>query len=130
MKQISTIHKVSIATTRIKGLNRSPYYFKRCDFYAVDILFTESSTLFFDNLPFIKVGDTREEAKTFWSKLRKNFSEAHIYDGDKVAVIFDKNSHVVAIGNIGEDTWIDVTDEFSKKTFAELNITITSLKVY
>lgn len=130
MQQISTLHNVSIATARINGLNKSPYYFKEGEFYAVNITFTDSSTLLFDNMPYINVGNTREEANTFWSKMKKNFSDAHIHNYDKVAVIFDKYFHVVAIGNTGEDVWIDVADRFSKKTFRELNITIRSLKVY
>ena len=47
-----------------------------------------------------------------------------------VSVIFGDDGHILAIGNIGEDVWIDTTDKFIKKTFAELNIVITSLKVY
>jgi len=57
-------------------------------------------------------------------------TDVHIYEGDKVAVIFKDNGQILAIGNTGEDAWIDTTDKFVKKTFAELNIVITSLKVY
>ena len=130
MKQISILHNVSIATARINGLNKSPYYFKQGEFYAVDITFTDSSTLLFDNMPYIKVGKTREEANNFWSKMKKNFSDAHILDKNRVAIICDKYFQIVAIGNTGEDVWIDVTDQFKAKSFAELNIEITSLKVY
>ena len=42
----------------------------------------------------------------------------------------EDDGRVWAIGNTGEDSWIDVTDKFTKKTFAELNIVIKSLKVY
>ena len=86
--------------------------------------------MFFNNLPFIKVGNTEEEGKVFCNQLKENFNKAHIYDGDKVAVIFGDDGRVLAIGNTGEDSWIDATDKFAKKTFAELNIVITSLKVY
>ena len=122
--------KVSIATARIKGLRKPTYYVSHYCYYAWDIMFEDTSTLFFNNLPFIKVGNTEEEAEIFCNQLKKNFKEAHIYDGDKVAVIFGDDGRVRAIGNTGEDAWIDTTDKFVKKTFAELNIVITSLKVY
>lgn len=122
--------KVNIATARIKGLKKSPYYFDHHCYYAWDIMFEDTSTLFFYNLPFIKVGNTEEEGEVFCNQLKENFNEAHIYDGDKVAVIFGDDGRVLAIGNTGEDAWIDTTDKFVKKTFAELNIVITSLKVY
>ena len=49
---------------------------------------------------------------------------------DAMLVIFKDDGQILAIGNIGEDAWIDTTDKFVKKAFAELNIVITSLKVY
>lgn len=93
-------------------------------------MFEDTSTFSFRNLPFIKVGDTKEEGEIFCNQLKENFKEAHIYDGDKVAVIFGDDGCVLAIGSMGEDAWIDTTDKFVKKTFAELNIVIKSLKVY
>ena len=122
---------INIATARIKGLKEEPYYFKHLCFYVWDIMFEDPSSIFaLNNLPYIKVGDTKEEAKIFCDKLKENFKEAHIYEGDKVAVIFEDDGHVLAIGSTGKDLWIDVTDKFVKKTFAELNIAIKSLKVY
>lgn len=121
---------VNIATAQIDGLAKSPYYFEHHCYYAWDIMFRNSSTFAFNNLPFIKVGNTEEEGKLFCNQLKENFKKAHINDGDKVAVIFEDNGCVLAIGNIGEDSWIDITDKFVKKTFAELNIVPTSLKVY
>jgi len=122
--------KVNIATARIKGLEELPYYFEHNCYYAWDIVFEDTSTFSFYNLAFIKVGNTKEEGEIFCNQFKDNFKEAHIYDGDKVAVIFGDDGRVLAIGNIGEDTWIDTNDKFIKKTFAELNIVITSLKVY
>ena len=46
-----------------------------------------------------------------------------------MAVIFEDDGSVLAIGRIGQDVWIDTKDKFVKKTFAELNINIESLKV-
>ncbi len=45
-------------------------------------------------------------------------------------MIFEDDGTVIAIGNLGEDVWIDVTDHFVKKPFKDLNIVITSLIVY
>ena len=92
--------RVNIATARIKGLKNSPYYFEPHCYYAWDIIFEDTSTLFFNNLPFIKVGNTEEEGKVFCNQLKENFNKAHIYDGDKVAVIFEDDGRVLAIGNI------------------------------
>lgn len=121
---------VNIATARIEGLTKSPYYFEEKCFYAWNIMLKDTSTLLFNNIPFINVGDTEVDAKILCDHLKSNFKEAHIYEGDKVAVIFKDDGQILAIGNTGEDAWIDTTDKFVKKTFAELNIVITSLKVY
>ena len=120
---------VKIATARIKGLRRSPYYSHEEGYYVWDIMFERCSTLYFNDL-FVKVGNNEEEGKTFCEQLKKNFNQAHIFDENKVAVIFGDDDCVLAIGNIGEDVWIDATDKFVRKTFAQLNINITSLKVY
>lgn len=122
--------KICIATAKIKGLNDSPYYFEHHCYYAWKIMFEDTSTLFVNNLPFIKVGDTKEEGEIFCNHLKENFNEAHIYEGNKVAVIFEDDGNVLAIGSTGKDEWIDTTDKFVKKTFAELNINIKSLIVY
>lgn len=121
---------VSIATARIKGLNMLPYYNEHFCFYAVDFFFEDTSTFIFSNLSVIRVGKNKEEGKCFCDLIRNRFNEANIHDGDKVAVIFGDDGRVQAIGKPGEDAWIDVTDTFAKKTFAELNIVITSLKVF
>lgn len=92
--------RVKIATARIKGLKNPPCYFEPHFYYAWDIMFEDTSTLFFNNLPFIKVGNTEEEGKVFCNQLKENFNKAHIYDGDKVAVIFEDDGRVLAIGNI------------------------------
>jgi hypothetical protein len=122
--------EINIATARIEGLTKPPYYFDHRCFYAWSITFSDTSTLFFNNLSFIKVGDTEEEGENFCNQLKENFKEAHIHEGDKIAVIFENDCNVIAIGSLGEDLWIDVTDKFVKKTFEELNIVITSLRVY
>jgi len=122
--------KLNIATARIEGLTKPPYYFDHHCYYAWDIMFQDTSTFLFDNLTFIKVGNNKEEGELFCNQIKEKFREAHIFDGERVAVIFGDDSRVLAIGNIGDDMWIDTTDKFTKKTFEELNICITSLRVY
>jgi len=122
--------ELNIATARIEGLTKPPYYFDHRCYYAWSISFSNTSNIFFRNLSFIKAGDTEEEAKTFCNMLKENFNEAHIHEGDKIAVIFKDDGSIIAIGSLGKDLWIDVTDNFVKKTFKELNIVVTSLKVY
>lgn len=122
--------EVNIATARIEGLKKAPYYFDHHCYFAWNIMFSDTSTLGFTNLPFIKVGDTEEEGVVFCNQLKENFKQANIHDGDKVAVLYEANGHVRAIGCIGQDSWIDAEDKFVKKTFEELNIVITSLKVH
>ena len=122
--------EINIATARINGLTKPPYYFDHRCFYAWNITFLDASILSFRNLPFIKVGDTEEEGEIFCNQLKENFKEAHIHEGDKIAVIFKNDGSVIAIGSLGEDLWIDVTDRFVKKIFEELNIVFTSLKVF
>ncbi len=122
--------EINIATGRIEGLSKPPYYFDHHCFYAWSITFSDTSTFFFNNLPFIKLGDTEEEGEIFCNQIKENFNKAHIHEGDEVAVIFGKDGDVIAIGSLGEDSWIDVTDKFTKKSFEDLNIVITSLRVY
>ena len=56
--------------------------------------------------------------------------QVNIQHGDNIVVIFDEEGNILALGKKNEDVWLDVTDGFQKKSFAELNIDITSLKVY
>ncbi len=122
--------KINIATACIEGLDKQPYCMDHESYYAWSITFSHTSTLGFYNLSNIKAGKTAGEAEKFCNQLKEKFEEANICDGDRVAVIFGDDGYVLAIGNIGEDLWIDTTDKFVKKTFKELNIIITSLKVY
>ena len=122
--------QICIATAQIRGLNDSPYYFEHHCFYAWRIIFLKPSTIRIDNLPVIPVGETKEEGEKFCNQLKQNFREALIHEGEKVAVIFEDDGQVLAIGSLGSNLWIDTRDKFVKKTFKELNININSLKVY
>lgn len=123
--------KISIATAKITGLKSNPYYFDSKCFWAWNIMFYESSTLLFDNLPYIWLSeDSQEEAKKNCDELKEQFASAGIYEGDKVAIMFKEGGPVMAIGRIGGNDWIDVEDHFRRKTFEELNIDIISLIVH
>ena len=122
--------KVNIATARIRGLTERPNFLSDRGYFSWNITFDEKSILIFINLSFINMGYTETEAEFFCNQIKVRFKSAQIYEGDKVAVIFRDDGRVVAIGNMGEDVWIDTTNQFVKKTFAELNIVITSLAVY
>ncbi len=122
---------LSIATAKISGLESSPYYFNSKCYWAWNIMFNKSSSLLFNNLPFIYLTkDSEEEAIKCCNELKSQFASADIYDGDKVAIMFREDGSVRAIGRIGVNAWIDVEDNFTFKTFAELNIAITSLTVH
>lgn len=115
--------KIGIGTARINGLSKDPYYFTHKCFWAWDITFSDVSSLFeFDNLPFIKVGDTEEEAVSFCNRLKENFKTAHIKNKSKVTVLFGPDGHVCAINRAGHGLWIDVGDRFTVKPFNELSL--------
>lgn len=122
--------KVNVATARIEGLIKPPYYFDEKLYYAWDILFFDSSSLGFYNMPCINVGDTEEEAEKISNQIKQKFKNAGINEGDEVAIIYGNDNQIIAIGCIGKDVWIDPNDNFSKKTFKDLDVIITSLTVY
>ena len=124
------IRKIHLALVNIHGLNSEPYYFSHRCFYVWGIMFSNAPVFALNNMPYIKVGDTPDEAKRYCNKIKCNFSKAMINDGDSVAVIFGNDGCARAIGRLGKDLWIDVTDNFSIKTFKQLNVSITSLTVH
>lgn len=124
------IRHIHLAIVKINGLNSEPYYFSHWCFYAWNIMFSDAPVFALDNMSYIKVGDTPDEAEKFCNKIKSNFSKAMINDGDSVAVIFGNDGCARAIGKLSKDLWIDVTDNFSVKTFKELNVNISSLTVH
>ncbi len=123
---------VCIATARINGLEKRPYYFDAKCYFAMEIMFSEPSTLYLKNLPFIFLDDeSLENAEKELSRIRSNFKEARINDNDNVAVLFSReHCEIIAIGSLGCDLWIDVQHQFALKKFEELNIVITGLTIY
>lgn len=119
--------EIGVATARINGLTKDPYYFEHKCFWAWDIMFSDTSNLFdFDNIPFIKVGDTEEEAVSFCKGLKENFSKAHIKNRNKVTLllgpdVFGLGGRVHAISRDGR-VWIDVDDKFTVKLFKDLSL--------
>lgn len=125
--------KVSIGTARISGIGikDKPYLCQHYLHWAFDILFHDASTKKIENITNIKVGNNKDEAKLFSNEIKNRIrDEIHIDNGSKVSLIFSETGRVRAIGAIGRDLWIDVDDKFAVKTFEDLNVVITSLKVY
>lgn len=129
-KSEKNTYNIKIATGEINGLNKEPYYHNDLCAYFWDITFSNTSCFLFNNIPFIKVGNTEEESISFCNKLKKVFKEANIHDGERVAIIFKNSGKVIAIGKLGLNLWIDVRNNFALKTFKELKINIRSLRLY
>lgn len=121
---------LNIATAKIRGLNSSPYYFESKCYWAWEIQWEDCSSCFLSSLPFLKMGDTEDEAQLFCNTVKRNFHSAGIYEGSKIVILFSNNGTVIAIGRVGQDIWIDINDKFRKKTFKELNIKVSTLKVF
>lgn len=123
--------KLCIGTGRIQGLKNGIYYFNAKCYYAFDIMFSETSTLRFKNLPYIPLSyDSEEAAENEFQRIKHHFEDAKIHDGEQVAVLFDeKDGQVWAIAPLGSNLWIDTMDRFKLKIFSDLNIIITGLKV-
>ena len=122
--------KVNMATARIRGLKKGPYYFEHHCYYAWDIKFDDASTLWVNHISFIPMGDSMEEAEREYKRVVGIFGRARIQEKDKVALLFADPGNVLAIGKIGDDVWIDVRDHFTRKPFKDLIIVIKSLMVY
>lgn len=122
--------EVGISTARIKGLKEEPYWFEHHCFWAWGINFEEASYLGFLNLSTIYLDEEEEKAEDVCNKFKMAFKEAWIHDGDRVAVMHDRNGNIMAIGRIGADKWVDVKDKFVCRTFKDMNVVITSLKIH
>ncbi len=114
--------KIGVATARIKGLDNSPYNGVTGIFWP--IFLTDFSTIGCSFLPLPHF--TREEE---CNKIKEAFCNIGIKDGDKISIMFKQDGNIIAIGAIGKDCWIDLRDNFTTKTFSELNIVITSLYI-
>ena len=121
---------INIGTAIITGLTKPFYYFEHRCWYAWDIMFKDPSTLMFNNLPYIKLGESEEQAKFKHAQILRNFKEAHIHEGESVAVIFRNDGFVVAIGKLGQNVWIDCLDNFCPKPFRGLYHRVSGLSVY
>ena len=120
--------EIAIAPARIGGLLDPPRYSdKSCSWFG-KMAFHNDSTGGFAVIPIKNIGDTEDEAKNFLVQFEERLYQEGIHDGNNVAVLWE-NGNIRAVGIIGQDSWFDVTDNFTKKTFKELNIVITSLRM-
>lgn len=123
--------RIVIATAEIKGLDKEPYYFNHHCYWAWSIMFENpSSLLAFRNLPVIYLACEEKEANEVCKQFKKAFEKANIREGDTVALICNTKGDILAIGRSYSDIWVDVyQDRFTVKTFKELKLNISSLKV-
>lgn len=125
-------YDIGIGIARISGIEKESYYFEEKSYYAWSIKFSKVSTAWLNNLPFIYLGNTIEEASVKVKEYRNNFKLAKIYENEMVSVMFDTNNQndIIAISSLGRNRWLDIRDDFRLKSFAELDIKIESLVIY
>lgn len=121
-------NSIGITTATIKGLNEKVYYFEHKCFWAWDIKFENYPLFTFNDLCWLYMGDTEEEAKKARRIIKKIFDNNYIFDDSKVAILYD-NDGVIAIGKSNEDCWIDVRDSYKVKCFKELITTAENIFV-
>lgn len=119
--------RIGITSATIEGLDKKPYHFKEKCCWAWNLLFSDRPSTFL-NLCAMYMGKNKTEALETYYSFKNTFTDNFIFDGDRVAVIYD-DAGIVAIGKNGKDSWIDVRDKFKEKTFKELNLIIESLVV-
>ena len=121
------INNINIATAEISHLSIRPTYFSHRCFYFWTIVFQHSSSPAFDHSIIINAGDSQEKADIFWKSCLKIFEDFHIFDGDRVWLVFNGGGQVIAVTTMNQDDnkWLDLTtNPFSQKTFDELNFKV------
>ena len=123
--------RIVIATAKIKGLEKDPYWFEHHCYWAWSLMFENpSSLLAFRNLPVIYLAYDEKEANEVCRQYKNALKKANIREGDEVALICNTKGDILAIGRTNSDSWVDVyQDKFKVKTFKELKLNISSLKV-
>lgn len=112
--------KVGIATARI-DLSKKMHKFKG---WVWDILFSDASTTFFNNLR-IDFYQDRKKSKKRKKEIKDTFKKLNIKNGSTVTILFDLESHdILYIGFPEEEDWISVEDNYTLK---EPKLEITSL---
>ena len=118
-----TIH---IAVATIHGVDDAIEYIKEKDFYSWSLTFTNTTASFF-NLAHIYLGKEYDVAECIKADFKERFTRAKIFDGNRVAVIFDDSGNILAIGAINSQLWIDTNNKFTTKRFKDLNLNLDSL---
>ena len=124
--------RIVIATAEIKGIDKDPYFFDHHCYYAWSLMFENPSNLMaFLNKPVIYLSHEEEEANKVCAEFKNAFKEANIHEGDRVVLICNTKGNILAIGATYSDKWVDVyQDKFTVKTFKELKLNVSSLKVW
>lgn len=121
---------MNVALGKIRGLDRPKYYCKEKGRYHWWLHFTDTTTSRFHNLAGIYLSEDEDEAEKVLQQFKKNFKAVGIKEDMEVIVLFEDDNFVYAIGLPERDLWIDVNDQFIVKTFGELDVLATSLKMY
>ena len=121
---------MNIGTARITGLTKPFYYVEHRRCYAWDIMFKDTSTLMFNNIPYIKLDESEGQAKFKHAQILRNFENGNIHEGERVAVIFRDDGFVVAIGKLGQNVWIDCFDNFRLCPFGALHLKVNGLIIH
>ena len=117
----------TMASAQIYGLTASPYYSKIFQYFAWNIMFSHNCSTYFWNLPYINLGNNKEESVQLCQQFKQNFQQCCIHDGDDVMVILDEDGTVRGIGSTQvEKTWVDVDTNFSVKPLKHLKCFISS----
>ncbi len=123
--------RIVIATAKIEGVEKEPYWFDHHCYWAWSLRFTEASNIFaFYNKPVITLSKDKDEAWKICDKWKKAFKKADIHEGDTVALICNTKRDILAIGSLSRDCWVDVYQNiFTVKKFKDLKINVSSLIV-
>ena len=122
--------RITIGTSRIEGLTYEPHYDEENHYFYWKFTFTDSSMLLYQDLSFVCIGDDREAAKGHYAEVCEKLRACDIREGEKVAVLSEDDGKVIAIAGIGEETWIDVKDWYTLKSFKDLFAPYDSLRVF
>lgn len=122
--------RAGMTTARICGLKGSIYYHRRLSRYVWNVTFEGAATSI-QKYWIMEAGkdDEEEEVKKYQEEITKKLGELEIFNGNKVAILFDSQGEVFAIASLGKDKWVSIKyGNFVIRSFGDFNV--TSLKVY
>ena len=126
--------RVNIATAKV-NYGWVHFFGSTKNYYSMWLETDDSRDFLYNGLDYIALEPIREksvpEEKLGDILERKNrLFEANLRPGTEVVVLFEDDGQVIAISKKGDKKWMDVRDKFTSKTFGELGIDATSLRVF